>query len=148
MKHSLCIFSEIGDKGVLASADHVIYRHPMAIAPVSSSDLPLYQQMSPNYSALRDTPTTKYNKNVCQICEKQFSSICDLRRHMVKHTGEKPYKCEYCHKGYSQRGDLKRHLVAHTGQGQFNCINCGRSFVRKDKFNFHISLCLSPNTNV
>lgn len=38
-------------------------------------------------------------------------TLIDLR----SHSGEKPHKCDQCDKKYSHKIDLKRHMMLHTG---------------------------------
>ena len=56
------------------------------------------------------------SKFPCTICGKLFWSKADVRRHMVVHTGEKPYKCDLCGKRFNQKAHLKCHQVVHYKQ--------------------------------
>ncbi|CAL4195409.1 unnamed protein product, partial [Meganyctiphanes norvegica] len=51
----------------------------------------------------------------CNQCDKAFSDNNNLKIHMRKHTGEKPYHCNQCDKTFSQNGHLKQHLRVHHG---------------------------------
>lgn len=52
----------------------------------------------------------KYN---CPVCELNFGQISDLNRHLVRHTGRKPFRCDYCGLQFSQKSNLKRHMAVH-----------------------------------
>lgn len=45
----------------------------------------------------------------CKICDKAFKKRFNLRRHMLKHTGDKPHKCIICSAAYADSSTLKKH---------------------------------------
>ena len=42
----------------------------------------------------------------CDLCSSVFSSQSKLNDHMLKHTGERPFKCPLCSKSYPVKGEL------------------------------------------
>lgn len=48
----------------------------------------------------------------CDECDRSFFSRESARKHMVTHTGLKPYKCTHCSMSYSWYNGLKKHVKA------------------------------------
>ena len=53
---------------------------------------------------------------LCPVCARVMPNIKDLKRHIMVHTGDKPYKCHLCDYAARQRGTLNRHLIRHEKQ--------------------------------
>ena len=59
------------------------------------------------------TPTQ--NDRVCDFCGAVKKSPSDLARHLLKHTGEHPFKCEHCDKAFKSKRSLQHHQNAVHG---------------------------------
>ena len=46
----------------------------------------------------------------CEVCSREFRYNCELKRHFVVHTKEKPFACESCDLQYGTSSNLKRHI--------------------------------------
>ncbi|XP_066245736.1 zinc finger protein 214-like [Euwallacea similis] len=74
----------------------------------------------------------------CDICDKSFSTLWNMQRHKLNHTGEKRFECPYCQMRYSQKHIMEKHIRSrHTGERPFKCDQCPKTFTAKSNLNSH-----------
>uniref|UniRef100_A0A1A8L8H5 Zinc finger protein 740 n=2 Tax=Nothobranchius TaxID=28779 RepID=A0A1A8L8H5_9TELE len=77
-------------------------------------------------------PSSKVQKNfICDHCYGAFKSGYHLKRHILIHTGEKPYACAVCDMRFIQRYHLERHSLTHTGVKPYACTMCDKRFFQR-----------------
>jgi len=80
-------------------------------------------------------------KNTCDICNKSFSTLGNMRNHILTiHQDYRPYKCPYqnCNKRYSIESRYQIHLRTHVGDKPFVCKICKKSFNEKGNLKTHL----------
>ena len=48
---------------------------------------------------------------------------------MMIHIGDKPFECNICDKKFKTLHELKKHKLWHSGEKPFDCDICGKKFV-------------------
>ncbi|KAJ3648532.1 hypothetical protein Zmor_020328 [Zophobas morio] len=55
----------------------------------------------------------------CRICLKVLSSSSSLDRHVLVHSGERPFHCRYCGDTFTTNGNMHRHMRTHTQKSEY-----------------------------
>ncbi|XP_069760679.1 zinc finger protein 281b [Narcine bancroftii] len=69
--------------------------------------------------------------HICEHCCASFRSSYHLRRHVLIHTGERPFQCSQCNMCFIQKYLLQRHEKIHSGEKPFCCDQCNMRFIQK-----------------
>ena len=73
----------------------------------------------------------------CPICSKIMPYPCNMKSHIMIHTGEKPFVCDTCGAAFTEKGNLTKHNLVHTGEKPFSCNLCDESFTRNRSLKRH-----------
>ena len=75
----------------------------------------------------------------CHICGKVFGDSTRIKRHLLSHSKEKPFKCHLCGWGFHQKCNMERHLASHTAEGEGHaCPRCNSWFTTKSVLSLHL----------
>jgi len=74
----------------------------------------------------------------CSLCSYSASQKHKIKSHMGKHTGDYRFKCDWCPYSTNFHTDLKRHLMTHTGEKPFKCDQCDYRTIRKAHLKHHL----------
>ncbi|XP_019621038.1 PREDICTED: zinc finger protein 85-like [Branchiostoma belcheri] len=76
---------------------------------------------------------------LCELCGHRASTPSLLKKHMYKHTGEKPYKCSQCAYAATSLSTFMRHTkTSHPGQKCFKCNFCSHLAENRNLLRKHV----------
>ena len=73
----------------------------------------------------------------CNICDKTFKTINDVKKHQRCHF-EGKYQCHICGKKYKTPGNRNVHLRQVHGDAQFDCKLCDKSYQSQAALKKHV----------
>ena len=61
-----------------------------------------------------------------------------LDKHLMTHTGEKPYQYTLYNKTFPRKSKLDRHMMTPTGEKPYQSTQCDRAFSRTSNLDTHM----------
>ncbi|KAG0715949.1 Zinc finger and BTB domain-containing protein 49 [Chionoecetes opilio] len=102
------------DENLDASNSSSQAEHLTTDSPASSEDKVTIRKIvgKPKGKNNQDVDMMKYEarKYVCCYCNRRFGWSTDLKRHVILHTGEKPFQCKICPTAFTRKFLLQNHM--------------------------------------
>merc|ERR1719297_508415 len=76
-------------------------------------------------------PTGQAKVYNCCLCGKMLSSFSSLDRHMLVHSGERPFSCKVCGQTFTTNGNMHRHRRTHNLRDSCESDGSGGSASKK-----------------
>lgn len=81
----------------------------------------------------------------CAKCGRCFARSNDMKNHVLNvHEGVKPFKCPACPKEFALAGNLRIHYTTHTNERPYLCAQCGKSFNHPSTLRKHSVIMHNP----
>lgn len=96
------------------------FNYPLPVTKIITNlNFPFFyfftEVFQPNIHGLLSNSKANFGKiHRCSHCSYSTFRVGDFKRHILIHSGVKPYKCHICKKGFVQKNNLSRHLNTHT----------------------------------
>ncbi|ORY87140.1 hypothetical protein BCR37DRAFT_376547 [Protomyces lactucae-debilis] len=74
----------------------------------------------------------------CERHQRPFTQRQKMMRHLVTHTGDRPFVCPECGYQCSEECVLEQHMRTHTGERPFACTLCGKAFSASTALSVHM----------
>ena len=156
LKHG---YSELENAGKLADcteSEKILYetlKKPKLSAKSPARENPT--QSTANSDILQNptptSPITSQKVHSCEICNQSFSRISDLKRHKLRHTGEKLFACEHpdCGKTFNNKSQRNQHfrMVHEKSKTKVECHVCGKKYASNSSLKVHMRNHV-PNSEV
>lgn len=107
-------------KGVTSS------KHPKGLSEISSE----------TKTRRNGSGETVMNKT-CSLCQVEFNSHSNLKRHMKCHNSLKMFKCYVCSVNFRTEQELSSHAASHQVSLVHYCRDCGQAFMSETDLQFH-----------
>ena len=74
------------------------------------------------------------------ICSQVLKNRQNLRNHIYRHTGERPYVCDICGQSFIKKSNCKVHMLSHPEMKGVQCDHC-RKRIPESRIETHQARC-------
>lgn len=115
---------------------HVVEEHDYARSSKKKAVQSLDCSKSSRARKKRSRMKKEPEKFACSMCNVNFERHGDYKRHMVKHSDQRPYKCEVCEKAFKRPAEMSCHMDLHRGV-EYLCELCNFTTINKVSLSTH-----------
>lgn len=80
----------------------------------------------------------------CSLCKEVYNDLAEIRKHFLTHVSG--LSCPFCQQNFTDRRYLVRHMIRHTGYKPYSCTHCGKHFYREIYRRLHSAHCVAAST--
>lgn len=73
----------------------------------------------------------------CSQCDKTFANQEYLKRHVIRHTGQRDHECNLCPAKFAFKSGLNSHMLTHSDVKPFECSICTSRFSKHSSLKAH-----------
>ncbi|GBM22839.1 B lymphocyte-induced maturation protein 1 [Araneus ventricosus] len=74
----------------------------------------------------------------CSYCDYSSPIATNMKRHIMSHTGERPFCCSICGQNFVRRDSLVAHMRVHSDERPHKCQICEKLFKTKGTLKSHM----------
>lgn len=79
---------------------------------------------------IREEHSSTFVRHKCPLCPRDFKIKDSLNKHLVMHSGEKPFECDQCKRKFATKKLMIQHTKIHSGQKPHLCKYCNIGFAQ------------------
>ena len=102
----------------------------IACLGIRFSNIQLSMEVKPKTKSERLNP----EEHVCSTCSKSFSWPSLLKRHLYKHTDDRPVTCDICNKSFKGEGQRNKHIQCDSHKRQLKIQNLVESGLKRNAY--------------
>ncbi|XP_046558917.1 LOW QUALITY PROTEIN: ras-responsive element-binding protein 1-like [Haliotis rubra] len=115
------------------------------VCPVCKDEMSTLHDLTVHIRQHNSTAISSNSANSCTICGKILSSQSSLDRHMLVHSGERPFSCRVCKMSFTTNGNMHRHMRIHSKEAELGMMHGVKSGSRRGKGGWRPKTVVHPS---